>query len=187
MMSQTWLRLRGSSPVVGSSRKSSSGVTTIDAAMSSLPPHAPGVGLGLLLRRIGEPEGRREARGAPPRVHARKPRRRAMRMRFSRPVRSSSTEANCPVRLTLPRTASASRTTSWPKTRAAPESGRKQGREHPDHRRLARAVRAEDAEDLALRNFKVHPIYRDVVAEAIDKPLRAYRRGAPSCAHFSLS
>src|SRR5215207_3812188 len=34
-MSQTWLRLRGSSPVVGSSRKSTSGVTTRLAAMSS--------------------------------------------------------------------------------------------------------------------------------------------------------
>jgi hypothetical protein len=34
------------------------------------------------------------------------------------------TEANCPVRLTRPRTASPSITTSWPKTRAVPESGR---------------------------------------------------------------
>ena len=34
-MSHTWLRLRGSRPVVGSSRKSSSGVTTRLAAMSS--------------------------------------------------------------------------------------------------------------------------------------------------------
>ena len=35
MMSQTWLRLRGSRPVVGSSRNRSSGVTTRLAAMSS--------------------------------------------------------------------------------------------------------------------------------------------------------
>ena len=35
MMSQTWLRERGSSPVVGSSRNISSGVTTMLAAMSS--------------------------------------------------------------------------------------------------------------------------------------------------------
>ena len=34
-MSQTWLRLRGSRPVVGSSRNSRSGVTTMLAAMSS--------------------------------------------------------------------------------------------------------------------------------------------------------
>ncbi len=33
-ISQTWLRLRGSRPVVGSSRKISSGVTTMLAAMS---------------------------------------------------------------------------------------------------------------------------------------------------------
>ena len=35
MMSQTWLRERGSSPVVGSSRNISCGVTTMLAAMSS--------------------------------------------------------------------------------------------------------------------------------------------------------
>jgi hypothetical protein len=35
-MAQTWLRLPGSRPVVGSSRNSRSGVTTIEAAMSSL-------------------------------------------------------------------------------------------------------------------------------------------------------
>ena len=35
MMSHTWLRERGSSPVVGSSRNISSGVTTMLAAMSS--------------------------------------------------------------------------------------------------------------------------------------------------------
>ncbi len=35
MMSQTWLRERGSRPVVGSSRNISSGVTTMLAAMSS--------------------------------------------------------------------------------------------------------------------------------------------------------
>ena len=34
-ISHTWLRLRGSSPVVGSSRNSRSGVTTMLAAMSS--------------------------------------------------------------------------------------------------------------------------------------------------------
>ena len=36
MISQTWLRERGSRPVVGSSRNMSSGVTTMLAAMSSL-------------------------------------------------------------------------------------------------------------------------------------------------------
>ncbi len=40
------------------------------------------------------------------------------------PVRSSSTDAYWPVRLTRPRTGSASRSTSCPKTRASPPSGR---------------------------------------------------------------
>ena len=35
MMSHTWLRERGSSPVVGSSRNITCGVTTMLAAMSS--------------------------------------------------------------------------------------------------------------------------------------------------------
>ena len=48
---------------------------------------------------------------------------RPSRIRFSRPERSSSTEAICPVRLTRPRTASASRTMSCPSTRALPPSG----------------------------------------------------------------
>jgi hypothetical protein len=48
----------------------------------------------------------------------------ASRTRFSVPVRASSTDAYRPVRLTRLRTASASLTTSWPKTRAEPPSGR---------------------------------------------------------------
>ena len=51
------------------------------------------------------------------------PSRRASSTRFSVPVRSSSTEANWPVRLTLLRTSSASRTMSWPSTLAEPSSG----------------------------------------------------------------
>ena len=46
-----------------------------------------------------------------------------MSTRFSRPVRSSSTEASWPVRLIRPRTLSASRTMSCPSTRAEPPSG----------------------------------------------------------------
>ena len=45
-------------------------------------------------------------------------------IRFSNPLRSSSTDASWPVRLTWLRTASASSTTSWPSTRALPASGR---------------------------------------------------------------
>ena len=43
--------------------------------------------------------------------------------RFSRPVRFSSTAANCPASPMLARTASGSRVTSRPSTRAVPPSG----------------------------------------------------------------
>src|SRR5215212_3441783 len=46
-----------------------------------------------------------------------------MSPRFSRPVRSSSTAANCPVTPIASRTASASRLTSCPATRISPWSG----------------------------------------------------------------
>ena len=46
-----------------------------------------------------------------------------MRRRFSTPVSSSSTAANCPVRLIAARTSAACRTTSLPATYAVPASG----------------------------------------------------------------
>ena len=67
------------------------------------------------------------ARSSPARCLARRrewPSRRPSSSRFSSAVRSVSTDANCPVRLTRFRTAAASRTTSWPSTRAVPPSGR---------------------------------------------------------------
>ena len=55
-MSQTWLRERGSSPVVGSSRNSSSGVTTMLAGDVEPPAHAAGVVLDQPAGRVGEAE-----------------------------------------------------------------------------------------------------------------------------------
>ena len=96
-------------------------------------------------------------------------------MRFSFPVRSSSTEANCPVRLTLPRTASDSRTMSCPNTRAT-RVRTKQGREHAYGRRLARAVRTEEAVDLPANHLEVHARDRHIVPETVNEPFRAYRQ-----------
>ena len=87
--------------------------------------HAAGVVLDQPAAGAGEPEGVEQLvgarlRGGPPAGRAAGP----SSTRFSQPVRSSSTEASWPVRLTRPRTAAASVTTSWPSTRALPASGR---------------------------------------------------------------
>ena len=116
------------------------------------PPQAAGVGLGLLMGRLGEAERAEQLPGSPvarPRVQD--PRRRAMRIRFSRPVRSSSTAANCPVRLDPAphRVGLAHHVVAEDPRFASVRS--QQGRQHPNQRRLARAVRTEDAEDLARR------------------------------------
>ena len=66
MMSQTWLRDRGSRPVVGSSRNISSGVTTMLADDVEPPPHAAGVVLDQAARRVGEPERLEQLIGAGP-------------------------------------------------------------------------------------------------------------------------
>ena len=61
----------------------------------------------------------------------------------------------------------ASRTTSKPATRAVPSSGREQRRQDPDGRRLAGAVRAEQAEDGPGRDEQVDAVERDDVAVAL--------------------
>ena len=100
-MSHTWLRLRGSRPVVGSSRKSRSGVMTMLAAMSMRRRMPPEYFLTWRSRRLGRGRTRRAVAGPAARpAPASRPSSRPSRTRFSRPVRSSSTEANWPVRLT---------------------------------------------------------------------------------------
>ena len=59
----------------------------------------------------------------------------------------------------------ASRTTSWPKMRAVPPSGREQRGEHADGGGLAGAVRAEHAVDGAGLHAEVDAVDRAVVAE----------------------
>ena len=56
-ISHTWLRLRGSRPVVGSSRNSSSGVTTMLAAMSRRRRMPPEYVLHQAVGGVGQPEG----------------------------------------------------------------------------------------------------------------------------------
>ena len=89
------------------------------------PPHAPGVVLDQPAGRLGEAESLQQL--GRPRLGLRPASSPAAGRAGSGsrgPVRSSSTEASCPVRLTRPRTASASSTMSCPSTRAEPASGR---------------------------------------------------------------
>src|SRR5262245_6170944 len=123
IIAQRSMRLRGSSPVVGSSRNSTSGRATRLAATSNL-------------RRI-PPEyvfaWRPAASASPKRSRISMPRRRASAAgrwysrptisMFSRPVRFSSTAAACPASPIRLRRTSPSRTTSSPTTSALPLSG----------------------------------------------------------------
>ena len=70
-ISHTWLRLRGSRPVVGSSRKSSSGVHDDAGGDVEPPAHAAGVGLDLPVAGLGRGRTRRAARSARARAAAR--------------------------------------------------------------------------------------------------------------------
>ena len=146
-MSQTWLRERGSRPVVGSSRNISCGRDD-DARGDVQPaPHAARVVLDQPARRVGEAERLEQLVGARPAPPARRsPSSRPSRIRFSRPVRSSSTDASWPVRLTSPRTASASRHDVVPEhpgacRRRARSAWRACGSSSSSRRRWARARR----------------------------------------------
>ena len=69
------------------------------------------------------------------------------------------------------RTFGPSRTTSKPATVARPAGGREQGRQHVHRRRLAGAVRAEKAVDLARLDPQVDPVDRPDVLELPDEAL----------------
>ena len=117
-------RLRGSRPVVGSSRKTISGRDTSVIARSSrrrMPPEYVASGL-----RAASVRSNRSSSSATRSLPARRPRwrRSVMRRRFSSPVMRASTAENWPVTPIAARTAAASRTTSCPATRTVPPSGR---------------------------------------------------------------
>src|SRR5699024_2611990 len=121
--SQSSLRERGSSPVVGSSRNSTGGAATRLAARSSrrrMPPEY------VLAGRVAASASENFSSSSSARARtclAGSPYRSPMRRRFSRPVSSSSTVADWAVSPIERRTAAGSRSTSWPATRAVPEVG----------------------------------------------------------------
>ena len=156
MVSHIWPRVRGSRPVVGSSRKISGGWAIRLAARSSrrrMPPENCEICLSAASSRPNRPSRssavvRRDFAEATPS-------RRPNSQRFSRAVRFSSTEAYCPVTPTSWRTTCGCCWTSTPKICALAAVHRQQGREHLQHRGLAGAVGPEDAEDLAAADLEV--------------------------------
>ncbi len=65
------------------------------------------------------------------------------------------------------RTLFASRTMSKPKMRAVPGGGRHERRQHADEGGLARAVRAEQAEDFAVLDSERERVHGAKIAEAL--------------------
>ena len=94
-----------------------------------------------------------------------------MRIRFSRPVRSSSTEAICPVTEIWRRTASPSRDDVVAEHVAPSRVGPQQRREDLDRRRLAGAVGPEHAVDGAQRDLQVDAVDGAGRAERLDQAL----------------
>ena len=122
-LAQISLRLRGSRPVVGSSRNSTCGrVSRLDAMSSRrrMPPELVRPGRSAACARPNRSSSSPARRRASSRVSLN---RRAEHLQVLHPVSSSSTTANCPVRPISPRTAAGSRATSRPKTCARPPSG----------------------------------------------------------------
>ena len=150
-MSHIWPRVRGSRPVVGSSRKISGGRVIRLAARSSrrrMPPENCAIGRSAASSR---PNCSSSARGGRAGVAPRDSPAGGRRATGSRvAVRFSSTDAYWPVTPISWRTRAARGPRRRRRSRRRPAVDRQQRREHPQHRGLAGAVRAEDAEDLAL-------------------------------------
>ena len=162
-IAQISLRLRGSSPVVGSSRNRIRGrVSRLDARSSRrrIPPEYVRAG-----RSAASASSKRSSSSAARRRASSRERsnRRPNISRFSRPVRISSTAANCPVSPSSSRTAAGLVHHVAPEDLGAPRVGREQRREHADERGLAR-----------LRS-----------ARAVRRPCPPRRRGRHPRAHAS--
>ena len=170
MVSHIWPRVRGSRPVVGSSRKISGGREIRLAARSSrrrMPPENCVICLSAASSSAepAEQVARRSTRAC----LSRQPSSRPNSQRFSRAVRFSSTEAYWPVTPTSWRTSCGCFATSTPKISALAAVDRQQRGEHLEHRGLAGAVGAEHAEDLAAADLEVDAVDGAQVAEGLDE------------------
>ena len=169
MVGHMSVRLLGSSPVVGSSKKMIGASPTRLMAMSSrrrIPPEkvsrrrsAASLSSNVSSRSAAVCRGSGTWRSSP------------ISTRFSRAVSTSSTAANCPVRLICSRTLAGCSATSNPATVAVPPSALDQRGQDVDGGRLARAVGAEQGEDRAPLDGERHVVeHRDFLV--------ALRRGS---------
>ncbi len=176
----TSIRASGSSPVVGSSRKITGGLPIRLIAMS---------------RRRRMPPEYVATRGARPRPSSKRVSRssaigsgffrcrsRAIRIRFSRPVRILVDGRELPGQADrLPHLAGCV-ATSKPWTVAVPASGLSRVDRMLHHRRLARSVGAEQGEDASRRDVEVDAAQDPQVLERLLQPLHADRRDL-RCGH----
>ena len=185
MISHMVRRLRGSRPVVGSSRKMISGSPMRVMARSSrrrMPPEY--VARGCLaastrsnfsrspaVRRLSSAGGR--CRSLP------------MRARFSSPVSRLSTAENCPVRPILPRTSSAWRTTSKPSHGDLPAIGADQRGQDMDDGGLAGAVGTQEGEDGSGRDGEVNAVEDLLAAVCLAQPGHGDGRRSSTCHDLS--
>ena len=176
IVSHIWPRVRGSRPVVGSSRKISGGRVIRLAARSSrrrMPPENCEIGLSAASSRPNCSSRRSGRAGAGP---AAMPCSRANSQRFSRAVRFSSTEAYCPVTPSSWRIMCGLASYVDPEDLGLALVDRQQGGEHPQHGGLAGAVGAEHAEDLAAADLQVDAVHGALVRR---RSSRARRRARP--------
>ena len=175
----TSMRAWGSSPVVGSSRKMTGGFPMRLIAMSRrrrMPPEY--VDTFRAAASVSEKRSSRSSAIVPGSLRCRS---RATSTRFSRPLRISSTAANCPVRLMDSRTSAACVATSKPLTLAVPASALSSVAQDVHDRGLARPVRAEQGEDAAPRHVEVHAAQHLQVLVRLLQALHVDRRIRGHC------
>ena len=171
MVSHICARVRGSRPVVGSSRKMSGGCAMRDAARSRRRRMPPEKFLRGRLAASVRPNCSSSS-AALRRESARlRPSRRPKSTRFSVAERVSSTEAYCPVTPMSWRTICGSRGHVVAEDAGGAAVGAQQRREHADGGGLAGAVRSEDAVDGAGLHAEVDAVDRPVVAEHLHESL----------------
>ena len=154
-----------------------------DQGLRELEPadHAAGVGLGEPVGGVGEADASSTSPTRAARSRRGTSKRRANSATFSRPVSAASADSCCGhVARAGGAPPSRRRATSSPKHRdRAGRDGQQRG-DAADRGGLARAVGAEQAEDLARRDLEVEPVDRDGLPEGLPQPDAAHRRAHAS-------
>ena len=159
--SQSAVRLWMSRPVVGSSRNRMRGPVHEREREVEAPLHAARVAADLAVGGLGEADPLEQlAARAVWRSDLPRPCSALCRRMCSRPVRSGSSADSCSAAPIAARTCGPCLTTSKPATRARARGRRQQRGQHQHRGRLAGAVGAEEAVDLARRDLEVDAVDR---------------------------